>query len=134
MISFLIYCNVKFDLKNNFFSENLTSATTRSDGSSHPKTLVVDNYETQTQIYAIKLSVDENDVDMQSQNSDLSSSGNMEVENGSDDNIEYWLNDALEKINMTSDSSENKCRCRNFSNKYFGTYLKSFKVRGHLMY
>ena len=68
MISFLIYCNVKFDLKNNFFSENLTSATTRSDGSSHPKTLVVDNYETQTQNYAIGLSVDENDVDMQSQN------------------------------------------------------------------
>ena len=68
MISFLIYCNVKFDLKNNFFSENLTSATTRSDGSSHPKTLVVDNYETQTQNYAIGLSVDEHDVDMQSQN------------------------------------------------------------------
>ena len=88
----------------------------------------------QTQIYAIKLSVDENDVDMQSQNSDLSSSGNMEVENGSDDNIEYWLNDALEKINMTSDSSENECRCCNFSNKHFGTYLKSFKVRRHLMY
>ena len=25
--------------------------------------------------------------------------------------IEYWLNDALEKINMTSDSSENECKC-----------------------
>ena len=88
----------------------------------------------QTQIYAIKLSVDENDVYMQSQNSDLSSSGDMEVENESDDSIEYWLNDALEKINMTSDSSENECRCCNFSNKHFGTYLKSLKVRAHLMY
>ena len=68
MISFLIYCNVKFDLKNNFFSENITSTATRRDGFSHPKTLVVDNYETQTQNYAIGLSVDEHDVDMQSQN------------------------------------------------------------------
>ena len=57
-----------------FFSDNLTSTTTRSDGSSHPKTLAVDNYETQTINYAIGLSVDGNDVDMQSQNSDLSSS------------------------------------------------------------
>ena len=97
MISFLIYCNVKFDFKNNFFSENLTSATTRSDGSSHPKTLVVDNYETQTQNYAIGLSVDENDVDIQSQNSDLSSSDNTEEKNERDGDIEYWLNNALEK-------------------------------------
>ena len=88
MISFLINCNVKFDLKNIFFSENLTSSTTRSDGSSHPKTLVVDNYETQTQNYAIGLSMDENEVDMQSQNSDLSSSDNTEEENKSDDDIE----------------------------------------------
>ena len=78
----------------NFFSENLTSTTTRTDGSSHPKTLVVDNYETQTQNYAIGLNVDENDVDMQSQNSDLSSSDNTEEENESDDDIEYWLNDS----------------------------------------
>ena len=28
------------------------------------------------------------------------------------DDIEYWLNDALEKTNMTSDSSENECKCR----------------------
>ena len=97
MISFLIYCNVKFDFKNNFFSENLTSTTTRSDGSSHPKTLVVDNYETQTQNYAIGLSVDENDIDMQSQNSDLSSSDNTEEKNERDGDIEYWLNNALEK-------------------------------------
>ena len=88
MISFLINCNVKFDLKNNFSSENLTSTTTKSDGSSHPKTLVVDNYETQTQNYAIGLSMDENKVDMQSQNSDLSSSDNTEEENKSDDDIE----------------------------------------------
>ena len=32
-----------------------------------------------------------------------------EEEDESDDNIEYWLNDALEKINLTSDSSENEC-------------------------
>ena len=63
----------------------------------------MDNYETQTKNYAIGLSVDENDVDMQSQNSDLFSSEDMEEENESDDDIEYWLNDALEKINMTSD-------------------------------
>ena len=88
MISFLINCNVKFDLKNNFSSENLTSTTTKSDGSSHPKTLVVDNYETQTQNYAIGLSMDENKVDMQSQNSDLSSSDNTEEENKSADDIE----------------------------------------------
>ena len=90
----MVYSNVKFDLKYNFFSENLTSTTTRTDGSSHPKTLVVDNYETQTQNYAIGLNVDENDVDMQSQNSDLSSSDNTEEENESDDDIEYWLNDS----------------------------------------
>ena len=53
--------------------------------------------------------MDKNDVDMQSQNSDLSSSNNTEEENESDDDIEYWLHDALEKINTTSDSSENEC-------------------------
>ena len=69
----------------------------------------MDNYETQTQNYDIGLSVDENGVDIQSQNSDLSSSDDTEEENESDGDIEYWLNDALEKINMTSDSSENEC-------------------------
>ena len=115
MISFLIYCNVKFDLKENF-SENLTSTTTRSERSSHPKTLFVD----------------ENDVDIQPENSDLSSSNDTEEENESDDDIEYWLNDALEKINITSDSSENECKCRIFSNKPLGAYLKFFKVKGVL--
>ena len=28
------------------------------------------------------------------------------------DDIEYWLNDALEKISMTSNSLENECKCR----------------------
>ena len=87
---------------------------------------------TQTKNYAIGLSVDENDVDMQSQNSDLFSSEDMEEENESDDDIEYWLNDVLEKINMTSDSSENECKCRIFSNKHLCTYLKFLKVRGVL--
>ena len=127
MISFLIYCNVKFDLKNNFFSENLTL---RSNGSPHPKTLVVDSYETQTENYTITLSVDKN-VDMQSQNSDLSSSDDTEEENETDDDIEYWLNDALEKMNMTSDTSENECKCQIFPNKCLGAYLKFLKVRGH---
>ena len=63
----------------------------------------MDNYETQTQNHAIGLSVDENDVDMQWQNSDLSSSDDTEEENGSDVDIKYWLNHALEKLNMTSD-------------------------------
>ena len=53
-----------------------------------------------------------------------------EEEDESDDNIEYWLNDALEKINLTSDSSENECKCCIFSNNHLGTYLKFFKVRG----
>ena len=92
----------------------------------------MDNYETQTKNYAIGLSVDESDVDMQSQNSDLFSSEDMEEENESDDDIEYWLNDVLEKINMTSDSSENECKCRIFSNKRLCTYLKFLKVRGVL--
>ena len=48
LVIFLIYCNIEFDLKDIFFSENLTLTTTRSDGSSHPKTFVADNYETQT--------------------------------------------------------------------------------------
>ena len=94
----------------------------------------MDNYETQTQNYDIGLSVHENDDDMKSQNSDLSSSDDTEEENKSDDDIEYWLNDALEKINMTSDSSENECKCRIFSNKRLGTYLKFLKVRGRSLY
>ena len=123
MVSFLIYCNAKFDLKNNFFSENLTS-TTRTEGSSHPKILVVDNYETQTQNYAIGLSVDMLTCNHR----------RYRGEDESDDNIEYWLNDALEKINLTSDSSENECKCCIFSNNHLGTYLKFFKVRGCLLY
>ena len=88
----------------------------------------------QTQNYAIGLSVDENDVDMQSQNSDLSSSDDTEEENESDDDIEYWLDDALEKINLTSDSSENEYKSHIFSRKCLGIYLEFLKVRGRLMY
>ena len=42
------------------------------------------------------MSVDENDVDMQSQNSHkISSSDETEEENVSDDNTEHWQNDTL---------------------------------------
>ena len=91
----------------------------------------MDNYETQN--HAIGLSVDEN-VDMQWQNSDLSPSDDTEEENGSDVDIKYWLNHALEKLNMTSDSSKNEGRCCFFSNKHLGAYLKVLKLRGHLLY
>ena len=84
--------------------------------------------------HAIGLSVDENDVDMQSQNSDLSSSDDTEEENGSDADIEYWLNHALEKLNRTSDSSDNEGKCCIFSNKHLGAYLKFLKLRGRLLY
>ena len=80
------------------------------------------------------MEVDKNDVNMQSQNSDLSSSNDTEEENESDDDIEYWLHEALEKINMTSDSSENECNCSIFSNKCLAAYLNFLKVMGCLLY
>ena len=66
--------------------------------------------------------------------SGLSSSDDTEEESESDYDIKYWLNEALEKTNMTSDLSENECKYRIFSSRPLGTYLKFLKVRGRLLY
>ena len=68
--------------------------------------------------------MDENDVDMQSQNSHkISSSDETEEENVSDDNTEHWQNDTL-KNQYNFSLSENEWKGRIFSNKHLGAYLK----------